>query len=553
MRAKATLTGQLKQIIAQMELPWPEKVMLEAPKDSKFGDLAVNIAMLLAKAVKRNPRALAEEIAKKLMSLNAEIVSAEVAGPGFINITFSPAFWHKTIELVLTEGDNYGRSNAGNGKRTQIEFVSANPTGPLHIGHGRGAAIGDAMARIMRFSGYTVQTEYYINDAGKQMRILGLSVWLRLLELAGKKVTWPDDWYKGSYIVDIARELLGKYPALPDTPEDKGRDICFEFAMQSILEGIKQDLATFRVNHDVWFSERALVNNGAVEKAFAELTAGGYTYELEGAFWFKTIPMGDDKDRVLRKSDGSLTYFASDIAYHANKFERGLDFIVDIWGADHHGYIPRMRAAIAALGKNRESFDVILVQLVNLMQDGQQIAMSTRAGKFETLRDVVNEVGVDAARFMFLSRKSDSPLDFDLELVKKRTMDNPVYYVQYAHARICSIEHKATDANIKLVKENYSEFLKFLVEDVELALLRKLDSFTDVIASSATSLAPHHISYYLLDLSKDLHAYYAAFQVLKAENPEIIQARLYLLMAVRQVLKNGLELLGVTAPENMRF
>jgi arginyl-tRNA synthetase len=551
MRAKAALIEQLKHITKQMDLPWPEKVTLEIPKDSKFGDLAVNIAMLLAKISKRSPRELADEIAKKLVALNEDIVSANVAGPGFINITYSPAFWHKIIALVLDKGADYGRCNTGNGKKTQIEFVSANPTGPLHIGHGRGAAIGDAMARIMRFAGYDVQTEYYINDAGKQMRILGLSVWLRLLELAGKNVNWPEDWYKGAYIIDIARELLADNPSLPDMPEDKGRDICFEYAMQSILEGIKQDLATFRVQHDRWFSERSLVDEGAVERAFSTLTANGHTYEQDGAFWFRTTALGDDRDRVLRKSDGSLTYFASDIAYHANKFDRGLDFIVDVWGADHHGYIPRMRAAITALGRQPESFDVILVQLVNLMQGGQQIAMSTRSGQFETLRDVVNEVGVDAARFMFLSRKSDSPLDFDLELVKQRTMDNPVYYVQYAHARICSIERKAFEANIKLHKETCGDCLQYLVNDAETALLKKLDSFTDLVASSAENLAPHHISYYLMNLAKDLHAYYASFKVLNAENAGLVHSRLYLLVAVRQVLKNGLDLLGVVAPENM--
>ncbi|MDR1242953.1 MAG: arginine--tRNA ligase [Deltaproteobacteria bacterium] len=551
MSAKTALIEQLKSIVAQMDLPWPEKVAVEVPGDNKFGDLAVNIAMLLARPSKRSPIALAEEIAGKLMSVNADIVSAAVAGPGFINITYSRDYWCKTLHPVFAEGENYGRSTVGKGKKTQIEFVSANPTGPLHIGHGRGAAIGDSVARIMRFAGYAVQTEYYINDAGRQMRILGLSVWLRLLELSGKNVIWPEDWYKGAYIIDLARELLAKYPTLPEFPEEKGLELCFGYAVQVILDGIKQDLATFRVRHDVWFSERALVDSGAVDRAFAALTANGHTYTLDGAFWFRTTALGDDTDRVLRKSDGSLTYFASDIAYHADKFERGLEFIVDVWGADHHGYIPRMRSAIAALGRERESFEVILVQLVNLIQDGKQIAMSTRAGQFETLRDVINEVGVDAARFMFLSRKSDSPLDFDLELVKQRTLDNPVYYVQYAHARICSIARKAEAAGIKLAEDSYGEFSKYLVRYEESVLLRKLDAFTEVAASAAQNLAPHHISYYLMELAGNLHAYYAAVQVLNAESAEIIRARLYLLLAVRQVLKNGLELLGVSAPETM--
>ena len=552
MRAKETLTGQLKQIVAELNLAWPEKMALEAPKDSKFGDIAANTAMVLAKGAGRNPRELAAQIAEKLQTADPDIIKTEVAGPGFINITYSQNFWRSTIPLLLERGSDYGGSGAGAGKKTQVEFVSANPTGPLHIGHGRGAAIGDSMARIMRFAGYDVQTEYYINDAGKQMRILGYSVWFRLMELAGKSLPQPEDWYKGEYIVDIARELMAKRPELPELPQEEAVDICFEYAMSAILDGIKADLKAFRVEHKVWFSERSLVDSGAVERAFATLTANGHTYEQEGAFWFRTTELGDDKDRVLRKSDGTLTYFASDIAYHSDKFERGLEFVVDVWGADHHGYIPRLRAAVAALGKPREAFEVILVQLVNLMQGGQQIAMSTRAGKFETLKDVMEEVGADAARFMFLSRKSDSPLDFDLELVKQRSMDNPVYYVQYAHARICSVERKAAEAGLKLPGlSSGSGVLERLGEEAELALLRKLDAFPELVASAAAGLAPHHVSYYLMELAKDLHGYYSSFPVLNQDDRELAAARLYLLLAVRQVLKNGLDLLGVSAPESM--
>lgn len=552
MRAKETLTSQLKQIVAELGLPWPEKMALEAPKDSKFGDIAANTAMVLAKGAGRNPRELAGQIAEKLQTADPHIIKTEVAGPGFINITYSQNFWRDTIPLLLERGAAYGRSNAGSGKKTQVEFVSANPTGPLHIGHGRGAAIGDSMARIMRFAGYDVQTEYYINDAGKQMRILGYSVWFRLMELAGKNLPQPEDWYKGEYIIDIARELMAKQPELPELPQEEAVDICFEYAMNAILEGIKEDLKAFRVEHEVWFSERSLVDSGAVDRAFATLTANGHTYEQDGAFWFRTTDLGDDKDRVLRKSDGTLTYFASDIAYHSDKYERGLEFVVDVWGADHHGYIPRLRAAVAALGKPRQAFEVILVQLVNLMQGGQQIAMSTRAGKFETLRDVMEEVGADAARFMFLSRKSDSPLDFDLELVKQRSMDNPVYYVQYAHARICSVERKAAEAGLELpALAANAAFLERLGEEAELALLRKLDAFPELVASAAAGLAPHHVSYYLMELARDLHGYYSSFQVLNQEDNELAAARLYLLRAVRQVLKNGLDLLGVSAPQSM--
>ncbi|MDL2306500.1 arginine--tRNA ligase [Desulfovibrio sp. OttesenSCG-928-C06] len=551
MRAKVELIAILKKIVADMGLEWPDKVSLEAPKDPNHGDLALNIAMVLAKPSKRNPRELAGEISGKLLEAASFIVAADIAGPGFINLRFSPEFWRETVTLVLGKGDSYGSSDSGKNKKVQVEFVSANPTGPLHIGHGRGAAIGDSMARIMRFAGYDVQTEYYINDAGKQMRILGLSVWLRLLELAGREVEWPDDWYRGEYIIDIARELWEKKPELPNLEPEKGKDICFEYAMQSILDGIKEDLRIFRVHHDIWFSERSLVQNGAVEQAFETLTRNGHTYEQDEAFWFRTTDLGDDKDRVLRKSDGSLTYFASDIAYHENKFNRDFEYLVDVWGADHHGYVPRMRAAITALGKPKDSFDVILVQLVNLMQNGQQIAMSTRAGKFETLIDVIKEVGTDAARFMFLSRKSDSPLDFDLELVKQRTMDNPVYYVQYAHARICSIMRKAEESGLKLNKENSGEYQRYLVQESELGLLRRVDAFTELVASAASALAPHHISYYLMELARELHGFYASHQVLNAEDANVVQARLYLLLTVRQVLRNGLDLLGVSAPESM--
>lgn len=551
MRAKAKLTEQLKEICGSMGLSLPAKLSIEPPKDKKFGDLAVNIAMVLAKESGTNPRELAARFAEALKDKDPQIVKVEIAGPGFLNITYSEAFWQDTLPLILAQGEAFGCSASGGGKKVQIEFVSANPTGPLHIGHGRGAAIGDSTARVMRFAGYDVATEYYINDAGKQMQILGLSVWLRARELKNLEVNWPEDWYRGEYVIEIAREILQKDPGLLEKPEDEARQICFEYAMNSILSGIKADLEAFRVDHQVWFSERSLVNDGSVTRAFDLMRERGYVYESEGATWFKATELGDEKDRVLRKSDGSLTYFASDIAYHSNKFDRGYEFLVDVWGADHHGYIPRMRAAVEALGKPRESFDVILVQLVNLMENGKQISMSTRAGKFETLSDVISEVGVDAARFMFLSRKSDSPLDFDLELVKQRSMDNPVYYVQYAHARICAIKRRAAEANPELAKDSSGEYSKYLVNKLELELLRKADAFTEVVATSAAALAPHHISYYLMELARELHAYYAAVQVLAEADQNIVRARLALLTAIGQVIKNGLGLLGVEAPESM--
>ena len=445
MRATDVLRSALMGIVEEMGLNWPAKAVIEPPRDPKHGDLAANIAMLLAREAHKNPRELAQIFVEKLPQRCADIEKVEVAGPGFCNVTFSQHFWRKTVCEVEAAGAAYGQSSVGQGRKTLVEYVSANPTGPLHVGHGRGAAVGDSLARLLRKAGFDVETEYYINDAGRQMRILGLSVWLRVKELAGRPVEWPEDYYRGSYIIDIAREMLAEDPSLPDMEDQAGQDRCYERAMNEILDGIKADLADFRVEHQHWFSEKTLVESGAVKAAFDALTEAGHTFDKDGAFWFATQALGDDKDRVLRKSDGSLTYFASDIAYHHNKFQRGYDWLIDIWGADHHGYVPRMRAAITAMGKPRESFDVVLIQLVNLLQGGKPVSMSTRAGTFETLADVVKEVGADAARFMFLSRKSDTSLDFDLELAKQRSLDNPVYYVQYAHARICAVLRRAEE------------------------------------------------------------------------------------------------------------
>lgn len=551
MRARQQLLASLQAIVKDMGLSWPEKATLEPPRDKSFGDLAANIALVLSKDAGVPPRELASRLAGALRDSDPAIASVDIAGPGFLNVTYSPDFWRETVLHVEAAGDRYGATTVGAGRKAQVEYVSANPTGPLHIGHGRGAALGDCLARVLRFAGYDVTTEYYINDAGRQMRLLGLSVWLRALELSGRAFTLPEDFYRGDYIKGIAAEMLAKDPGLVDLPEAEGQDRCFEYAMNSIMDGIKQDLADFRVEHQVWFSELSLVREGAVEKTFERLKAAGLAFEQDGALWFRTTTLGDDKDRVLRKSDGTLTYFASDIAYHDNKYDRGFDLVVDIWGADHHGYVPRMRAAVAALGKRPEQFDVILVQLVNLLQNGEQIAMSTRAGQFETLHDVVREVGADAARFMFLSRKSDSHLDFDLELVKQRSMDNPVYYVQYAHARVCAVLRKAAERGIVLPARLDAAGLAPLTQPEELDLLRLVDRMPDTLSAAAEGLAPHHVSFYLMEVAGALHSYYAKVPVLNAADAETIVARLALLRAVGQAVANGLNLLGVEAPEAM--
>jgi len=551
MRAVNHLRGLLGSLLEKKGAPWPEKATIEPPKEKRFGDMACNVAMLAAGALGRKPRELAEELRGELLAADPGLADVQVAGPGFLNVTFAPGFWQETAAQVLREGERYGRFDLGKGERVQVEFVSANPTGPLHIGHGRGAAVGDSVARILRAMGYDVSTEYYINDAGRQMRLLGESIWVRVLELSGLPVAYPEDWYKGEYIVDLARELLARDGrALAEMDPQKGQALCYEYGMGTILEGIKKDLADFRVEHEIWFSEKSLVAAGKVEKTILDLKARGLAFDQDGATWMGTTAYGDDKDRVLRKKTGELTYFASDIAYHADKFERGFQTVVDVWGADHHGYVPRMKAAVQALGREKEDLRVILVQLVNLMQGGEQIAMSTRAGRFETLADVVGEVGVDAARFMFLSRKSDSHLDFDLELVKERSMDNPVYYVQYANARIQSLFVKAAERGIT-VPAPTPALLARLDTPEDLDLLRLMEHYPDALANAAKTLSPHVVSFYLRELAGLLHRYYTAHPVLAAQDEELARARLVLFAAVARVIRGGLTLLGVGAPDKM--
>jgi len=551
MRALTHLRSLLGSILEKKGAAWPDKATIEPPKDKQFGDMACNVAMLTAGKLGMKPRDLAEELKKDLLAADPALSKVEVAGPGFLNVTFAPAFWQKTVEEVLEVKQCFGKFNLGRGRKVQVEFVSANPTGPLHIGHGRGAAVGDCVARILRAMDYEVSTEYYINDAGRQMRLLGESIWVRCLELLKKPVVYPEDWYKGEYIIDLARELLTlKGSALCDLPPAEGQDICYEYGMKSILDGIKKDLADFRVEHQVWFSEKSLVAAGAVERTLEDLKSRGLAYEDDGAAWMDTTRYGDDKNRVLRKSTGELTYFASDIAYHADKYARGFNTVVDIWGADHHGYVPRMKAAVQALGRDADDLKVILVQLVNLLRGGEQIAMSTRAGQFETLADVCAEVGVDAARFMFLSRKSDSHLDFDLDLVKQQSMDNPVYYVQYAHARICSLFAKAAERGVAM-PECSPALLARLDTPEDLDLMRLMEQYPDTLANAAQTLSPHVVSFYLRELAGLLHRYYSANPVLAASDEDLMRARMLMLAAVAEVVRSGLELLGVSAPEKM--
>ncbi len=549
MRAAQIFKEALVKVLDTKGISYPQKTTIEPPKDKKHGDIATNIAMVLAKELGKNPREIAAEFQ---VSLSEYLPSAriEIAGAGFLNCSFDAEFWWESLKEVETKKENFGKLEQENPRSVLVEYVSANPTGPLHIGHGRGAAVGDTLLRVLKNAGHKISSEYYINDAGNQMRKLGLSVWLRVLELKGKTIDFPEECYQGEYIVDIAKEMLEKDPSLPSLEDEKGQDICYEYAMKSISDGIREDLAAFRVHHDRWFSEKSLLENDEVEKAFNLLKSKNLAFEEDKALWFRTTEFGDDKDRVLVKNDGALTYFASDIAYHDNKFNRGYDHLIDIWGADHHGYIPRMKAAISALGRDADKdFSVVIIQMVNLLRNGEAVSMSTRSGQFDTLADVVKEVGADATRFMFLSRKSDSPLDFDLELVKQRNLDNPVYYVQYAHARIFGVQRRATEANFELLPLSQDILSKLTSED-DIELMRTIDQYEDVCLHAAKNLAPHAISYYLMELAGKVHSYYARNQIL-GEDASLSTARLYLLKNCAQVLKNGLYLLGVEAPESM--
>ena len=531
-------------------LPEDLPVKVEAPPREELGDYATNAALVAAGRLKRPPRELARELAEKLARCEDLFSRVEVAGPGFINFWVAPAYWQGVVKRVLARGEEYGRSDLGKGQRVQVEFVSANPTGPLHIGHGRGAAVGDTLARILSFAGFEVVKEYYINDRGRQMEILGRSVWLRAREIAGEKIDFPEDHYRGDYIRDLARELLARRPDLLELPEEEALEVCREFALREILSGIRRDLEDFGVTYDVWYSERELYEKGEVEEALAALAEAGHLYEKEGALWFRASEFGDEKDRVVRRSTGEPTYFASDIAYHREKFlKRGFDLVVDVWGADHHGYVPRLKAVLSALGLDPERLKVLLIQMVNLIEGGKLKSMSTRAGEFVTLRELLEEVGRDAVRFTFLTRKCDAPLDFDVELVKSQSSENPVYYVQYAHARLASVFRKAEE--VGLLPPSLEEIPAHRLDTAEdFRLLKLLDAFPRVIEEAAVSLEPHRVTYFLLDLATALHDYYTKHRFV-SEDEELSRARLALARAVKQVLARGLNLLGVSAPERM--
>jgi len=557
-------------------------IQVERTRDSSHGDYASNVALTLAKAAGCKPRDLALQLVAALPE-SRDIVKVEVAGPGFINFHLGSTAYHVVICEILDKGQRYGLSDLGQGSPVQVEFVSANPTGPLHVGHGRGAAYGAAVADLLEAVGYQVHREYYVNDAGRQMDILAVSVYLRYLELCGEEVPFPANGYKGDYVWDIGaavhrrhqedlrhtvEQVFNDLP--PDEPAGGDKEThmdglivrckellganhyreVFDAGLQAILENIRLDLKEFGIEYDEWFSERSLAENGSVQEVIERLKESGHIYEENGALWFRSTDFGDEKDRVVVRDNGATTYFASDIAYHMNKLERGYARVIDVWGADHHGYVPRVKAALTAIGDDASRLDVLLVQFAVLYRGKQKVPMSTRAGEFVTLRELRHEVGNDAARFFYVIRKCEQHLEFDLELAKSQSNDNPVYYIQYAHARVCSVmrqlQEKGWQWDVALGNDN----LDHLQEAHERALMVCLSRYPEVLETAAVQHEPHQLAHYLRDLANDFHTYYNAHTFLVDDIP-LRNARLNLIQAARHVIENGLRLLGVSAPESM--
>ena len=519
---------------------------LVIPEKEEHGDFACNAAMQLVKHLKKNPKIIAEDIISKL---NEKIkLDCTIAGPGFINIKIDASWYAETV-MDIINNEKYFHNSVGGGKKAMVEFVSANPTGPLHIGHGRGAAYGDSVARLLEMSGYEVAREYYVNDAGNQMNNLALSVYARAAEIKGRSdITFPEAGYHGDYIIDIAKDVLNTHENILDMDKTQALDICLEKAVQTIQADIDNDLKEFRVTFHNYFSEKSLYKNKLVEKTLDELAKSGKVFEQDGALWLKTTDMGDDKDRVLRKSTGEYTYFTPDIAYHQNKYERGYEYLIDIWGADHHGYIKRMQCALECLNHKLESFKATLIQMVNLIQNGEKISMSTRSGEFIPLSWLINEVGVDAARFFYNMRSHDAQFDFDIDLAKSKSNDNPVYYIQYAHARVNSL---IENANEKGIEYKRGQGLEKAIGSEEIKLIKNMVKLKYVIELSAQYLEPHRVSYHLQELAASFHSYYYNNKILNNEDVDTTCGRLTICEAAAVTIKQGLDILGVSAPKRM--
>lgn len=551
-QAEDQLKIAIKEAVIKADLCTAEEVpniILESPKDKQHGDFATNIAMQLARIAKKAPRQIAEEIVAMMNSEKAHVTKIDIAGPGFINFFMKEDFLGDVVSAILESGADYGKTDVGQGRKIQVEFVSVNPTGDLHLGHARGAAYGDVLCNVLEASGYAVDREYYINDAGSQIDNLARSVEARYYQALGEEKAVPEDGYNGPDIIEIANNLKAEFgDSWLGKSESERLDFFKEHGLAFELGKLKEDLDTFHVHFDNWFSERSLYKSGEIDTALETLKDGGFTFEEDGALWLRSTDFGDDKNRVLVKQDGSYTYLTPDIAYHKNKLERGYDQIINVWGADHHGYIARMRAAIQALGYSADKMDVKIIQMVNLLEAGEKVKMSKRAGKAVALRELIDEVGVDAVRYYFVTRSNDSQLDFDVELARSQSNDNPVFYVQYAHARICTMLSQAENKGIATDQEFDASLL---VAVKELELLKELGAFPQIISDAAEKYTPHKVTQYVFDLASALHRFYNAEKVLDETNLPVTYARIALMKAVRTTLQNGLKLIGVSAPESM--
>ena len=551
-QVKGLIKEEIQAAVLKAELATEEQipnVVLESPKDKTNGDFSTNMAMQLARVAKKAPRMIAEELVANFDKAKASIEKIEIAGPGFINFYMDNSYLTDLIPTIVNAGEAYGETNTGKGEKVQVEFVSANPTGDLHLGHARGAAVGDTLCNLLAKAGYDVSREYYINDAGNQIHNLALSVEARYMQALGLEKEMPEDGYHGADIIGIGKRLAEEFgDRYAKADEKESYEFYREYGLKYELAKLQKDLESFRVKFDVWFSETSLYKNGKIDQALAVLKERDEIFEEDGATWFRSMTYGDDKNRVLIKNDGSYTYLTPDIAYHRDKLERGFDKLINIWGADHHGYIPRMKAAIQALGYDKETLEVEIIQMVQLYQNGEKMKMSKRTGKAVTLRELMEEVGVDAMRYFFAMRSGDSHLDFDMDLAVSKSNENPVYYAQYAHARVCSILRQGEELGLATGGDvNY----KLVTSEKEVELLKKLGEFPAVVADAAQKRLPHRITNYAFELAATLHSFYNAEKVLNQDNLELSKARYDLMKAVRTTLQNALAIVGVSAPEKM--